>query len=182
MSAILAKAMNSTMGTSDFKAFDTLIMKDKSIAYSETVLCSPPIEQNIRLDYSQQGAIADVEKEIISLRMRATGSFGIKETTTVQDSSKVSNVAVTGGIRVYRNGKVFSGTSHSSLTGNVTDETTSEALLTNIPCLPGDIISIRQYCIGNGYSNGYTYTGYSILRELKILGTVSESAFDIVLN
>ena len=108
MSAILAKAMNSTMGTSDFKAFDTLIMKDKSIAYSETVLCSPPIEQNIRLDYSQQGAIADVEKEIISLRMRATGSFGIKETTTVQDSSKVSNVAVTGGIRVYRNGKVFS--------------------------------------------------------------------------
>ena len=179
MSAILAKAMNSTMGTSDFKAFDQLLMRDASISKSTNVIYTIPFVETPRIEHTKaaQDEPGKIEKEILSFRIRAVGTFSLSAIMNAFGNSGGTSVYIYNGIKVYRNGELVSTTVWSIMASN---SVVGKTITTDVPCLPGDIFSVRLYYEESSTTTSYVMSGYCELYSLKILGTVSESAFDIV--
>ena len=183
MSAILAKALNSTMGTDNFLSFDQLMAREKSIVASNNMLFDVPHAANMRLDYSQSGTVATTEKEVMTMRMRATGSFTIKGSYIAYDDCVTSSVGINTGIRVYKGDEIIAYCSCTSLLSSGGQaEYVSNDVSFNVPCFAGDFLSIRLYCTGNSYAKKETFTGYGIIKSLYFYGTINDCAYDIALG
>ena len=98
MSAILAKAMNSTIGTDDFKSFDEILLSHKLlVADSETIL--------IPLNVSVQDMYPNInETTVLAFKLPIYGSVNLVYSIGLSTTASISHPDTAVYIKIYKNG------------------------------------------------------------------------------
>lgn len=98
MSAIIAKAMNSTIGTDDFKSFDELLLSHKMLlADSETIFC--PL--NIMVE--DMGPSLN-ETTVLAFKLPTYGSVNLVYSIGLSGQPSLSGPDYIVYIKIYKNG------------------------------------------------------------------------------
>lgn len=129
MSEIIAKAMNSTIGTSDFKAFDQLLLSHKSLVADMETACNS-------INISVQGEKMSIEeKNLATLTFPLDGSVYLQYKVGL--SSQSSKYQIT--MKVYLNDKMIT----SITTNEIFPGSSTEPSTVLIQGKAGDIIRIN---------------------------------------
>ena len=129
MSEIIAKAMNSTIGTSDFKAFDQLLLSHKSLVADMETACNS-------INISVQGEEMSIkEKNLATLTFPLDGSVYLQYKVGLS-SQPSSNIKIT--MKVYLNDKMIT----SITTKEKFPDSSTEPSTVLIQGKAGDIIRI----------------------------------------
>lgn len=114
MSEIIAKAMNSTLGTSNFKSFDEL-MRLKSVSSGDEFITNVPGTKGaiVRVGYAHKGESTvnvPITQVIAKFNVPLHGTVNIQLPVNVAMTfvTGYGNQKVTGEVRLYRNGSLYS--------------------------------------------------------------------------
>ena len=182
MGAIMAKAMNSTVGTDKFFSFDELLFQQKTIVSSENLLyefggSAVGTAISVTGKSTDETIPNNKEKEIFSLKILCSGNFDVKSKVGSQDGRDNVNSYVLGGLRIYKNGSlVTTVTVKSPTTG--TGQYAQELTMSDITVSAGDEISVRLYVESHIAYDLATYTGTAtLLAPVCIYGTLKDTCF-----
>ena len=133
MSEIIAKAMNSTIGTSDFKAFDQLLLSHKSLVADMETVCN-----SINISVRDE-KISIEEKNLATLTIPLDGSVYLQYKVGLHSQSSAS-FKIT--MKVYLNDKMIT----SIATNEAFPDSSKEPSTVLIQGKAGDIIRINYIC------------------------------------
>ena len=182
MGAIMAKAINSTVGTGKFLSFDELLFQQKTIVSSDNLLYEIG-GSSVGTSLSVTGKSTDEtipnnkEKELASLKILCSGNFNIKSKVSCQDERDNVKSYIIGGLRIYKNGSLVTTVKGSSNTAGTTANT-HDITISNITVSAGDELSVSLYIESHIAYDLATYTGtVTLLSPVSIYGTLKENCF-----
>ena len=143
MSELISKAMNSTLGTTKFKAFDELMLDSKSLTPGDDVIIKFS-ETGTDYWYINEKTIPKTETEIVRFTMPLSG------TILMRFNLRTNNEDYQAILNVYVNGTKYTGrTSKSRATGDTPDTF-------HISANRGDVITIKGQSTRSDTENGVT--------------------------
>lgn len=128
MSEIISKAMNSTLGTNKFKAFDELLLDSKSLIPGDDVVIPFADGEYWQID---DASVTKTETEIVKFTMPLSGTISLRHMLRTYDDNYASDM------NVYVNGTSY--IAKKSQTESWPD--TPDALF--ISANRGDVITIK---------------------------------------
>ena len=181
MDAGLAKVLNSTVGTNNFRSLDKVLYGRKALIPSENLYFNIGAIKNRTLSHTAgASAPAETEVSVVSLKMWTDGGFSIKVTYKLQDDSGVSNRYITGGFRLYINGKLVKTVSDISYDTSSTSAKTIDSTLNDIYFATGDLLELKMFCVPSHPTS--SYTGTVTLRDSDVIAIYADEVdkmFDI---
>ena len=152
MSEIIAKAMNSTLGTNKFKGFDEILLDNKSLVPGDDVVIKFS-ETRGDIWYINEKTIPKAETEIVIFTMPMSGTIEIrfKLRTNDDDYPAIMNVYVNGT-------KYVSRSTQSTNYGDTPDKF-------YISANRGDVITIKGQSTRSYTENGVTYYNFEAYLE-----------------
>lgn len=162
MSAILAKALNSTIGTDNFKSFDEILMSQKTVVPdSEAILC--PLNIRVQQLVQKEESTVATFTAPTTMSVNLIYNIGLSASTT----SSVRTVIM----KIYRNeNKIY----EMSTTDRFLDEKRASA---EIYAKGGDVITITTGANYNDNSDRvylYLYSLNGKVVELAPVNVISE--------
>lgn len=171
-------ALNSTLGTSDFKPLDELIMyENKQLSASDNVYMTIPIETVTLSSTATSTSAASSEIiDICKFKLKVTGSIRVSLNVSLYDGANNSNYSAVGYVYVYINGvqkhSFYKDTSSLDTAGTLTDDVTGD-----ISFNKGDIITLKAQLKSNtAGSSRYDMT----IHGLKLKADVISNLVQIV--
>lgn len=152
MSEIISKAMNSTLGTAKFKAFDELLLDSKSLIPGDDIVIPFSYTMDYWGIYNSDLKVTTTETELASFTMPLSG--GIKIRYLIRNNDNKSSSTYTAILRVYVNGTKYSEKSTSISTWN---DTPNELV---IRANRGDVITIKGQSTRSYTDNSVTYYNF----------------------
>lgn len=184
MSAIMAKAMNSTVGSDNFLSFDQLLYQQKIIAPSENLYCtmsSSKVGESIATDIAN--GLNTAEKQIASFEMLTGGSFTLATTIVARGdiNTLTSSDSIRVAVSIYKGqtklGWVFSDLAITDV-GGPNEPATVAIKFPDIEVLPGENIRVMLYC---GVSNPGRYNAICTLASpIEIRGDIKDRILTIL--
>lgn len=179
MGAIMAKAMNSTVGTNKFASFDELLFQQKRIVSGETVLyeIGGSLVGTSIVHNGGSNSPLYVEEELFTIKILCDANFDMKATVGCADNSTVLNYCINGGLRVYRNGNLLTTLVAPSNTGTTSiNELLTELSVKDITVNSGDELSVSLYGALSDPTGLYTGT-ITLKSAIGIYGDIKENCF-----
>lgn len=181
MDAGLAKILNSTVGTDNYRPLDKVLYGSKALVPSENLYFNIGAIKNRTLSHTA-GASAPKETEVavVALKMWTDGGFDIKVPYKLQDDSSVSGRYITGGFRLYRNGTLIATVSDISYDTSSTSSKSLEGTFNDIYFATGDLLELRMFCVPSHPTS--SYTGTVTLRDSDVIAIYADAVdkmFDI---
>ncbi len=182
MSEIIAKAMNSTLGTNKFKAFDELMAYRGAVASDELITT---IDQargekvSILGNYNGTGNkdITSVSRDIISFRVKVKGTVKITLGVEVCDNSKIADRCATGVVSLFKNNEQIATGSYRSDGGTLSSGESPvkhDVVWYDVPIDTEDIFTIRL-AVSTDFPSTADLTGYvAITSAIMIKGTLHD--------
>ena len=148
MSAIIAKALNSTIGTDNFKSFDEILMSQKTVVPDiEAILCPLNIHVQNRQLQTEEFTVATFTVPI-TMFVNLIYNIGLSASTNSSGHSAI--------MKIYRNeNKIYEMTTMYKFS----DEMRSSD---EIYAKGGDVITITIGATYKDYSNGLYLSLYSL--------------------
>ena len=187
MDAGLAKVINSTVGTSSFKALDKLIYGRYGLIPSENTYFKIGNFETVVLNasLSQNKVVVEKTVPIASMTMWTEGGFSISATVNLEGIADVANqypkYNIDYGFAVYKNG-VLAGKVTRNKTenqANISDYGTLK--IENLYFSTGDVLEIKLYFYGQTTNNYTAKATCSLLSTNPIIihADAVEKPFDI---
>lgn len=157
----VAKMLNSTIGTSDFKSLDELVHEGTSLTPSENAYFNIGNISSNRVTFKtgMTEKIAESTEPVMRMKMWTDGGISIGAVVNFGIDSSVSSgswaISARGGITVYVNGelvKTATATKSSYQVGTTTETVKAD----NIYFSAGDIIEVKSYLKAQTTSSGTT--------------------------
>ena len=147
MSAIIAKAMNSTIGTDNFKSFDEILMSQKTVVPdSEAILCS--------LNIHAKRPIQTEEFTVATFTVPITMSVNLIYNIGLPGQSNTSSRTAI--MKIYRNeNKIYEAITMDKFSNEIRAST-------EIYAKGGDVITITMGATYKDYSNNLYLSLYSL--------------------
>lgn len=188
MDIALAKMLNSTVGTLDYRALDKMLYSRQGLVPSENAYFNIENITNQRATVLTNTTSMSVESTtpIVRIKMWADGGFSIGAKIIYGIDSSVSSgaweVNITGGLSVYVNG-TFVKRGTVSKSGALNGTYTGEPRVDGVYFSAGDVVEIKTYISAN---TKYTSTKIQFLCEMDssepivIYANSVEKPFDIL--
>lgn len=183
MSEIIARAMNSTLGTSNFKAFDELIRLRNAVASDDFITNVPETQWAVvnwigeEFDYEGNptntvdvSAVVDTKSFRIPIKGTVKMSFPVR--TTISAIPGHGNPSIKSTIYLYKNDTLIATVSGASATylGEATDETKT-VVFNGVVISPGDVFVIKLSLVS---SSGWCKGNAQVTEPVTISGTLME--------
>lgn len=152
MSEIISKAMNSTLGTTKFKAFDELMLDSKSIIPGDDIVIPFSESSDYWGIYNSSHKITTTETELASFTMPLSGSIKIRYMLRNGDNKTDSQYNAI--LRVYVKGTKYA---ERNTTYRNWEDAPSELV---IPANRGDVITIKGQSTRSYTDNSVTYYNF----------------------
>lgn len=186
MDAGLAKVINSTVGTDDFKSLDKLIYGRQGLVPSENAYFDIGKYENkkatVTVSTTEKSSYSD--EPIVSLKMWTDGGFSIGATVNYGiASSGYWDIRMYGGIAVFVNGELVKTAYHTSF-GELSSYRTGTVKTENIYFSLGDVVEIKPYISGYRTDTGSQTVNLSCelsaSTPIVIYADSVEKPFDII--
>lgn len=158
MDAGLAKVLNGTVGTPEFKSLDKILYGLKTLTPSENIYLKIGNADGLFVEHTGYTGNTKTfaEKKVATLRMLADGGFNIGATLTAYDNSKEAGYSANCRFRVYRNNTLLSEVQLDSYSSTSDGTMTTPININWLYFKEGDVIEFKLYCALNKPTGAYT--------------------------